>query len=267
MPHVAFIGAGKMASAMVRGLLAQRLYPPTALACLGGDDPTAAHLAQSAGIHCAANPHALLAHADIVVLACKPQQLANLDPSYTDLTRGKLLLSILAGTPLAKLRARFPHARNLVRAMPNTPGQIGAGITAYCAQKSLDPADHAAIEKILGSLGAVLELPENDLDPVTAVSGSGPAYLFEFTAAFRDAAIATGLSPAVAEKLVHETVRGAAKLMEITGEHPDKLRDAVTSPGGTTEAALNVLKAGHFRDLLKKAVAAAHQRSLDLAKL
>ncbi|MGA2052773.1 MAG: pyrroline-5-carboxylate reductase [Opitutales bacterium] len=267
MTHVAFIGAGKMASAMVRGLIAQRIYPASALACISGDDPTAAHLAQSAGIHCAAHPSALLAHADIVVLACKPQQLAALDPAYPDLTRGKLLLSILAGTPLAKLRARFPHARNLVRAMPNTPGQIGAGITAYCALQPLAPADHAAIEKILGSLGAVLELPEDDLDPVTAVSGSGPAYLFEFTAAFRDAAIATGLAPAIAEKLVHETVRGAAKLMEITGEHPDKLRDAVTSPGGTTEAALKVLQAGHFRDLLKKAVAAAHRRSLELAKL
>jgi pyrroline-5-carboxylate reductase len=267
MTHIAFIGAGKMASAMVRGLIAQRLYLPAAIACISGDDPTAAQLAAAAGIHCAANPTSLLKDADIVVLACKPQQLAALDPTYATLTQGKLLLSILAGTPLAKLRARFPKARNLVRAMPNTPGQIGAGITAYCALHPLTPADRPAIENILGSLGAVLELPENDLDPVTAISGSGPAYLFEFTAAFRDAAIATGLSPAVAEKLVHETVRGAAKLMEITGEHPDKLRDAVTSPGGTTEAALKVLHAGDFRELLKKAVAAAHQRSIELAKL
>jgi len=267
MTHVAFIGAGKMASAMVRGLISQQIYPASAITCISGDDPTAAHLASVAGIHCAADPHALLGHADIVVLACKPQQLAALDAAYVTLTRGKLLLSILAGTPLAKLRARFPHARNLVRAMPNTPGQIGAGITAYCALHHLADADHAAIEKILGSLGAVLELPENDLDPVTAVSGSGPAYLFEFTAAFRDAAIATGLSPAIAEKLVHETVRGAAKLMEITGEHPDKLRDAVTSPGGTTAAALDVLRAGNFRQLIKEAVAAAHRRSTELAKL
>ena len=267
MTHIAFIGAGKMASAMVRGLITQHVYPATAISCISGDDPTAAHLAAAAGIHCAAKPAALLQHADIVVLACKPQQLAALDAAYTSLTTGKLLLSILAGTPLAKLRARFPHARNLVRAMPNTPGQIGAGITAYCSLHPLSPADHSAIEAILASLGAVLELPENDLDPVTAVSGSGPAYLFEFAAAFRDAAIATGLSPAVAEKLVHETIRGAAKLMEITGEHPDKLRDAVTSPGGTTAAALAVLQAGDFRELIKKAVAAAHQRSLELAKL
>jgi pyrroline-5-carboxylate reductase len=256
-----------MASAMVRGLISQHIYPAAAITCISGDDPTAAHLASSAGIHCAADPHALLNQADIVVLACKPQQLAALDAAYTSLTRGKLLLSILAGTPLAKLRARFPHARNLVRAMPNTPGQIGAGITAYCALLPLADGDHAAIEKILGSLGAVLELPENDLDPVTAVSGSGPAYLFEFTAAFRDAAIATGLSPAIAEKLVHETVCGAAKLMETTGEYPDKLRDAVTSPGGTTAAALEVLRAGNFRQLIKDAVAAAHRRSAELAKL
>jgi pyrroline-5-carboxylate reductase len=267
MIHIAFIGAGKMASAMVRGLLSQHLYPATRIGCLGGDDDTAARLAATAGISVAAEPAALLAPAGIVVLACKPQQLATLAPAYASLTAGKLILSILAGTPLAKLAHAFPRARNLVRAMPNTPGQIGAGITAYCALSPLAPADRQSVENILGSLGTVLELPEADLDPVTAVSGSGPAYLFEFTAAFRDAAIATGLKPEVAEKLVHETVRGAAKLMEITGEHPDKLRDAVTSPGGTTAAALEVLRQGDFRELIKKAVAAAHRRSLELAKL
>jgi pyrroline-5-carboxylate reductase len=256
-----------MASAMVRGLLDRQVFAPGQIGCTSGNDDTGVKLAAQSGIHYEPDVAQLLRPADIVVLACKPQQLAALDASVTTLTQGKLLLSILAGTPLVKLAGRFPGARNIVRSMPNTPGQIGAGITAFSPLTPLPPADQATVENILGSLGAVLELPETDIDAVTAVSGSGPAYLFEFTAAFREAAIATGLKPDVAEKLVRETVRGAAKLMELTGEDPEKLRDAVTSPGGTTEAALKVLKAANFRKTFTEAVAAAQRRSLELAKL
>lgn len=267
MTQVAFIGAGKMASAMVRGVLARRLYAPEQIGCIAGADSTGAELALATGIANFAAPAPLLAGADIVVLACKPQQLAALDAAYAALAAGKLVLSILAGTPLAKLAAKFPSARNLVRAMPNTPGQISAGVTAWSARAPLAAADRAAVENILGSLGLVLEVPEGDLDAVTAVSGSGPAYLFEFAAAFRAAAQATGLPPATAEKLVLETIRGSAKLLEFTGEDPEKLRDAVTSPGGTTEAALKIFRAGNFRRIFQDAVAAAQRRSEELAKL
>ena len=267
MTQVAFIGAGKMASAMVRGLLVRHLYPPAQISCTGGSDPTGPALAAQTGITYETDPARLLRPADIVVLACKPQQLAGLDAAYTPLSNGKLVLSILAGTPLAKLAAKFPDARNIVRAMPNTPGQISAGITAWCSRAAPTAADRAAIEGILGSLGVVLELPEAQLDAVTAVSGSGPAYLFEFAVAFRAAAVASGLPPATAEKLAFETIRGAAKLLETSGEDPVKLRDAVTSPGGTTEAALKVFQAGHFRQIFADAVAAAKRRSEELAKL
>ncbi len=267
MIQVAFVGAGKMASAMVRGVLARRLYQPAQIGCTCGADPTGPALAAQTGITYEPDPAKLLGAADIVVLACKPQQLASLDAAYISATEGKLLLSILAGTPLAKLAAKFPRARNLVRAMPNTPGQIGAGITAYSARTTLAPSDQQTVESILGSLGPVLALPEADIDAVTAVSGSGPAYLFEFVAAFRAAATATGLPPAIAEKLVLETVRGAVKLLETTGEDPEKLRNAVTSPGGTTEAALNVFRAANFRQVFQDAVAAAQRRSEELAKL
>jgi pyrroline-5-carboxylate reductase len=267
MTQVAFIGAGKMASAMVRGLLSRHLYPPAQIGCTCGADPTGPALAADTGIVYEADPAKLLRPADIVVLACKPQQLASLDATYTPLTNGKLVLSILAGTPVAKLSAKFPGARTIVRAMPNTPGQIGAGITAWCASAAPNASDRAAIEGILGSLGTVLELPETQIDAVTAVSGSGPAYLFEFAAAFRDAAIASGLPPVVAEKLAFETIRGSAKLLEASGEDPEKLRDAVTSPGGTTEAALKVFQAANFRKIFADAVAAAQKRSGELAKL
>jgi len=267
MPQVAFIGAGKMASAMVRGLLARRLYAPAQIGCTCGSDPTGPALAAATRIAYETDPAKLLLGADIVILACKPQQLAGLDASYAERTKGKLALSILAGTPLAKLSAKFPAARNIVRAMPNTPGQIGLGITAWSARAALSAADRQAVENILGSLGIVLELPEADLDAVTAVSGSGPAYLFEFAAAFRAAAVATGLPPATAEKLAFETIRGAAKLLETTGEDPEKLRDAVTSPGGTTAAALQVFQTANFRQTFADAIAAAKRRSEELAKL
>ena len=267
MIQIAFVGAGKMASAMVRGVLARRLYLPAQIGCICGTDPTGPALAAQTGIAYEVDPAKLLDTADIVVLACKPQQLASLDAAYITQTNDKLLLSILAGTPLAKLAAKFPRARNIVRAIPNTPGQIGAGITAFSAQKVLSSADQQSVENILGSLGPVLELPETDIDAVTAVSGSGPAYLFEFVAAFRAAAVATGLPPATAEKLALETVRGSVKLLEATGEDPEKLRDAVTSPGGTTAAALEVFRAGNFRQLFTEAVAAAKRRSEELAKL
>jgi pyrroline-5-carboxylate reductase len=256
-----------MASAMARGLLARRLYQPAQIRCTSGDDPTGAELAANAGIRYEAAPDKLLDGADLVVVACKPQQLAKLDTAYAKLTKGKLVLSILAGTPLVKLAKVFPGARNLVRAMPNTPGQIGAGITAYCGQNKLSAADHQAVEGILGSLGAVLEIDEAHLDAVTAVSGSGPAYVFEFAAALHAAALATGLPHATAQKLAHQTLHGAAKLMEATGEDPEKLRNAVTSPGGTTEAALKVLHQGNFRKLFQEAVLAAKRRSEELAKL
>ncbi|HTB62871.1 MAG TPA: pyrroline-5-carboxylate reductase [Opitutales bacterium] len=267
MTHVAFIGAGKMASAMVRGLLTRQLYPPAQIGCTCGADPTGPALAADTGITYEADPAKLLQPADIVVLACKPQQLAGLDSRYIPLTNGKLVLSILAGTPVAKLAAKFPGARNIVRAMPNTPGQIGAGITAWCASTAPNMTDRTAIEGILGSLGTVLELPETQIDAVTAVSGSGPAYLFEFAAAFRAAAVASGLPPLMAEKLALETIRGSAKLLEASGEDPEKLRDAVTSPGGTTEAALKVFQAANFRKIFADAVIAAKKRSEELAKL
>jgi len=266
MTKIAFIGAGRMASAIVSGLISQRVSTPAELACLGGDDDTAQTLSQRTGIRVCQDLPELLADADLVVLAFKPQHLASADPRFAELTAGKLVLSILAGKPLAVLGRVFPRARNIVRAMPNTPGQIGSGITGWCSQSPLTSEDTTLVQKLLSALGRHVAVDESQLDAITAVSGSGPAYVFEFTAALREAAVAAGLDPKAAHELALATVIGSAKLMEQTGTEPEELRNQVTSPHGTTYAGLQVMKARDFRGILRDTVAAAKIRSEELSR-
>lgn len=248
---------------MVRGLLRSGLAADH-IHCTCGNDPTGASLAAETGIHYHRDPAHLMDRADLLVLACKPQQLQEIDGLIPPQTKGRLVLSILAGVTLATLRRSFPDARNLIRCMPNTPGQIGSGITVYTPLEPLEQADTAAVNRLLESLGTVLTLAESHMDAVTAVSGSGPAYLFEFTAALTAAAVEAGLPPEAAAGLARQTVCGAAALLAQSDESPDALRAQVTSPGGTTEAALNALEKGAFRSLVTQAVKAACKRSREL---
>lgn len=266
MSKISFLGAGRMASAIVDGLLAKQVCQPRELACIDGGDGTAAALATRTGITAAPDLAALLASADAIVLACKPQQLATLDPQLADLAAGKLVLSILAGKKLTSLAKVFPRARNVVRAMPNTPGQIGAGITAWCSLQPLTAADRALVDGILGALGQVVALDEAQLDAVTGLSGSGPAYVFEFAAALRDAGEAAGLPRATAWQLAMQTVLGSARLMARTGTEPETLRDQVTSPNGTTFAGLQRMAARDFRGIITETVLAATARSRELSR-
>jgi pyrroline-5-carboxylate reductase len=266
MPKIAFLGAGNMATAFVDGLLAQRVANPADLACYGGADATAATLAARTGIRNAANHDDLLADADALIVAFKPQHLADADAHFGELTAGKLVISILAGKKLSSLTRVFSRARNVVRTMPNTPGQIGAGITAWCSRDPLCAADQQLVEKILGALGQVVAVDESQMDAITAVSGSGPAYLFEFAGALRDAAIAAGLAPDVAHKLSVQTVLGSAQLLARKNIEPEILRNQVTSPNGTTYAGLQRMAARDFRGMLKETVLAAKARSEELSK-
>ncbi len=255
-----------MASAMVGGLLTTKAARPAEIACIGGDDDTAQILAGRTGIAAAPDLASLLASADTVVLACKPQQLAGLDPRLAGLTAGRLVISILAGKRLARLAGTFPGARNLVRAMPNTPGQIGAGITGWASLSPLSASDRGIVETVLGALGEMVALNEADLDAVTALSGSGPAFLFEFVAALREGGVAAGLPRDVAAKLAQATVLGSARLLAETRIEPEALRDQVTSPHGTTFAGLQCLAARGFRDTLKDTILAAKARSEELSQ-
>lgn len=266
MPNIAFLGAGNMASAMVDGLLAKDPAARGSLACLGGPRGSAARLAARTLIREARSADELCAGADVLVVAFKPQHLVSADPRLAALTRGLLVVSVLAGKPLGALSRTFPQARNIVRCMPNTPSRIGAGITAWCALQPLSEADNRLLESLLAPLGKTLQVPESQMDAVTGLSGSGPAYVFEFAAALRDAGVAAGLDPASAEQLAVETLLGSARLLAVRGEPPEKLRDEVTSPNGTTLAGLRRLSAAGFRQSLTEAVLAAQARASEIAR-
>ncbi|HEX2860253.1 MAG TPA: pyrroline-5-carboxylate reductase [Lacunisphaera sp.] len=265
-PRLVFIGAGNLASAIVRGLLAKQAFAPADLACSSKGGESARRLAEATGIGHEPDLAQLLAPADAVLVAFKPQTLASADPRLAELTRGKLVISVLAGKKLASLARVFPHARNLVRTMPNTPAAIGAGITPYCAQSPLAAGDLALVEKILGALGHAFTLEESYFDALTALGGSGPAFLFEFVAGLRDAGVAAGLPGEVAYKVALETVLGAARLLARNTETPEALRDKVTSPNGTTFAGLKVLEERHLRTILKETVLAATRRAGELSR-
>jgi pyrroline-5-carboxylate reductase len=266
MAKIAFLGAGNMASAFVEGLLGKQAAPPSDLICYGGDDNTAANLAAKSGITAARSLEELVRDFDALLVAFKPQHLADIDPRFSEWTAGKLVVSILAGKRLTSLVRAFPRARNVVRTMPNTPGQIGAGITAWCSRDPLSDSDRAVLKTLLDALGQSLEVPEADLDAVTGLSGSGPAYVFEFAAALRDAGVAAGLTPAAAEKLAVETLLGSARLLARKNIAPEVLRDQVTSPNGTTFAGLQRMKARDFRGLIRETVLAATARSKELSQ-
>ncbi|MBC8009386.1 MAG: pyrroline-5-carboxylate reductase, partial [Burkholderiales bacterium] len=235
------------------------------LACLSGGGTTAQALAARTGIRLATSLDDLLADADLVVVAFKPQHLAAADPRLAELTRGKLVLSVLAAKTLARLDKTFPHARNLVRTMPNTPAAIGAGVTGWAALHELSATDRATVVALLRAMGREIELPEDQIDALMAVSGCGPAFVFEFTAALREAGVACGLARDTADLLARETVVGAAKLMAHTGTEPEELRNQVTSPKGTTYAGLQVLAARDFRGLLRDTALASKARSAELS--
>ena len=266
-PTLAFIGAGKMVSAIVQSLLRTNSFSAAEIGCCSAKDGTSEKLAEATGITRFESVEQMLSSSpSVLVLGCKPQQLAELPPTASDLASDCLVLSIMAGIPLPRLSKVFPNARNIARSMPNTPGQIGHGVTGYLFAKSPEQKDRQLIEIILSSLGTAYELGEEaDLDRVTAISGSGPAYVFEFTCALEEAGRAVGLSDQLSRELALRTVTGAARLMESSELHPKELRDQVTSPNGTTQAALESFTADELRTIVRHAVEAARARSIELS--
>jgi pyrroline-5-carboxylate reductase len=264
--RLVLVGAGKMGGAMAAGWLDGGL-PPSALSILEphpSDDLT--RLATARGF--ALNP----AHAEpphVLALAVKPQALDAVAPGIATLAGERtLILSILAGKTIANLRARLPGARAFVRAMPNTPAAIGRGVTAAFASPEVTAEQRRWTERLLGAVGAFHWLDsESAIDAVTAISGSGPAYVFALTEALAAAAETLGLPPDLAMSLARGTVEGAGELLRREpGTPPSVLRRNVTSPGGTTAAALAVLQGeGGLEPLMARAAAAARARAVEMA--
>jgi pyrroline-5-carboxylate reductase len=265
MDDIAFLGAGSMAAAMVEGMIAKGAYAPARIVCMGGSGKSGPALSERTGIRLARSLEELFAGADTVVVAFKPQHLATADSRLAKLTEGRLVISILAGKKVDALKRVFPSARNIVRSMPNTPGQIGAGLTGWCSHVPLSLPDRARLDTVFGALGVSLELPESQIDGFTAISGSGPAYVFEFAAALRDAGIGLGFDPATSKLLAVETLLGASRLLARRAVDPEVLRSEVTSPNGVTAAGLRKMADRDFRGMIRETVLAARARAEELS--
>ncbi len=263
---VLLVGAGRMGGSMLEGWLAEGVAG-TRIAVVDPQPSEAlAALCRRHGV--ALNPGAVH-RVDTLVLAVKPQMLDGSAPAIAPWAGpGTAVVSILAGRTLADLARHFPEAAGCVRAMPNLPASVGRGITGMASDGRLAPEALARVERWLGAVGRVERLArEEEIDMVTAVSGSGPAYVFLLAEALAEAGATAGLDPALAMRLARHTVAGAGELMLRSEDEPAQLRRNVTSPKGTTEAALGVLMAEDgFGPLLKKAVAAAKARAEELSR-
>lgn len=262
-------GVGKMGGAVLSGLLARGLKPERILVQDPAPSAEMAALLAKHGIRCAPAIDALGEPPSIILLAVKPQMMDEaLAPLAKHAGPDTLVLSIAAGRSLQSIEAQLPERTSVIRAMPNTPAAIGRGITVAAPNLHVSPAQRKLAHELLSSLGKVLWVEDESLlDPVTAVSGSGPAYVFLLVECLAEAGQAAGLDAELAEELARATVTGSAALLDQTDLHVSKLREQVTSPGGTTAAALAILNGPEgLRPLLKAAVAEATKRGRELAK-
>ena len=262
---VCFIGGGVMGEAMVKSLLTKEKVKERDIVVSDVSESRRELLKQRYGVEVMNNNRAAAERADTVVLAVKPQELSTVMTDLKGVSAQQLVLSIVAGATLETICQGLSHSC-VVRAMPNMPAQIGEGVTMWTAADGLDQKHKEMARLILGALGDEIYVTnEKYIDMATALSGSGPAYVFLIIEALIDAGVHIGLPRDIAERLVVKTVLGSARAVEVTGKHPAELRNMVTSPGGTTAEGLLQLEAGGLRSLLLKAVIAAYTKAKALA--
>jgi pyrroline-5-carboxylate reductase len=263
---IGFIGAGNMAEAMIRGLLRGHDFDAKTISASGPRDERMRELRDTYGID-ASTDNAKPAGAEIVVLSVKPQILSRvLDEVGQKINPDALVISIAAGVPVKAIQARLASGTRVVRAMPNTPALVDAGATAIAGGEHARDTDLQEAKKIFDAIGLTVILEESQLDAVTGLSGSGPAYVFLILEALSDAGVKVGLSRRTSQLLAAQTLLGSAKLLLETNEHPGRLKDMVTSPGGTAITGLHTLENGGVRTTLMNAVEAATRRSRELGE-
>lgn len=265
--RIGFLGAGRMATAMARGWCAAGLIEPAQV--LASDPlPAAAQAFRTeTGMACVQDNREVVRHAEVLLLAVKPQSAQALFQEIKPVvTHQQLLVSIITGVSLRQMAEALGTERRVIRVMPNTPCLVGASASAFTPGDKATPEDAALVERLLGAVGRALRVPEALLDAVTGLSGSGPAFVYVMIEALSDGGVRMGLPRDVATLLAAQTVLGAAKMVLETGDHPGRLKDAVASPGGTTIAGLHALERGGVRAALMDAVEAATRRASELGK-
>jgi len=265
--NIGFLGTGKMATALAKGFVRASLV--TGRQVVGSDPLPAARVtfSKESGARVVASNSDVAKAANVLILATKPDQTAAvLGEIKNRFTKNHLLISIAAGVPIAKLEAALPAGARVIRVMPNTPALVGSSATGYALGKSATVEDGKLAQKLFSAVGVAMQVKESLLDAVTGLSGSGPAYVYQFIEALSDGGVAAGLPRDAATKLAAQTVLGAAKMVLETGQHPGALKDQVTSPGGTTIEGLHELEKGKLRGTVMSAVRAATEKSKKLGQ-
>jgi pyrroline-5-carboxylate reductase len=264
---IGFLGAGKMATALARGFVNAEFVTAKQLIAADPFDAARKHFAAATGAKTVVANFKVAKAANVLILATKPDQvvaaLAEISGAFT---KKHLLISIAAGVTLAKLEAALPAGARVIRVMPNTPALVGAGASGFALGKNATAADGELAKKLLSAVGIAMQVKESLLDAVTGLSGSGPAYVYQFIEALSDGGVAAGLPRDIATKLAAQTVLGGAKMVLETGVHPGALKDQVTSPGGTTIEGLHELEKGKLRATVMSAVRAATEKSKKLGQ-
>ncbi len=264
---IGFIGAGKMATALAQGLVHAKIVKPGQIVAADPFEAARKTFTAAVGAKSAATNQAVARDATVIILATKPDQVAGaLAEIAGAFTGNHLLISIAAGVTLAKLEAGLPAGARVIRVMPNTPALVGAGAAGFALGKHATAADGELAKKLLAAVGLAFQVKESLIDAVTGLSGSGPAYVYQFIEALSDGGVAAGLPRDIATKLAAQTVLGGAKMVLATGQHPGALKDQVTSPGGTTIEGLHELEKGKLRGTVMSAVRAATEKSKKLGQ-
>ncbi len=263
--RIGFVGAGNMATALLEGLLRAGVVSPAQIQISDSDQPKAQRLADAHGIELAADNRALSSWASVLVLAVKPQSMSRaLGECAAGLSKETLVISVAAGVRCDTIASSLPSGARIVRAMPNTPALIGAGATALAASATATSSDRELAKQLFDAVGRTVLVDESQMDAVTGLSGSGPAYVMVVIEALADGGVRAGLSRETALLLATQTVLGSAQLLLASGDHPAQWKDRVMSPGGTTSAGLEALEAGRLRYTLGRAVQKATLRSREL---
>ncbi|MEM0895719.1 MAG: pyrroline-5-carboxylate reductase [Verrucomicrobiota bacterium] len=268
MKSLGVLGCGRMGSALVLGAVRSGVVEAGKVFLYDIFPGASASLGESAGGQIAASAGEVVSKAEVVLLCTKPGDLCPMLESLAEdsATDGQLFVSIAAGVTIEAMESALPAGERVVRVMPNTPALVGKGASAFALGTNATRDDAETAMALLGGVGEVIEVKESLLDAVTGLSGSGPAFVYTFIEAMADAGVLCGLAREQSLALAAQTVSGAAEMVLQQGEHPAKLRDMVTSPGGTTIAGLAELEANGFRTAIVKAVRAATERSKELGE-